>query len=164
MSREALETLALRGDLNFEHIVVLQIQRCLNTSHIPELYSINVNHLLRMLPKAAKEAEEFKKILSEHKEKKILYMFKGTCGRPMGKEPIFGEDGEPMRDKDGLIIGSIYRNKKDDWNWDGGDPILVSPVPVDVDVTNWEDIFELCLHTCDDMGISWKKQDKGGAR
>ena len=143
---EELEKLVLRGDLNFEQIVVLQIRRCLDTTHDSKLYSINVGHLLRMLPKALKDSKKFGVQLDKHTETKKRLIYKYSSGRPIGTPE-----------------SPIYRNKKDDWNWDGGKPILVSPIIVKQDVTDWEGVFELCLDSCNELGIAWKKLSKGGA-
>lgn len=151
MSHESLEQLALRGNLNFEHIVVLQIQRCLTSVENPYAYSIHVGHLLRMLPPAKKNTEEFKKRLATFTVTQVVPKYTYSCGKPIGTPD-----------------NPVFRNNKSDWNYDPllnkGEPIRVSPVMVKENITDWEGVLELCMDVCDEMGISWKKLSKGGAK
>lgn len=133
------DEIRLRGSLSPEDLVRLQINRCNVTSSYPdrEVFNANVLTLMRNLP--SHKLVELKLQKKEYTTKTTVYQYKRSCGRLMGTPE-----------------NPIYRNKKDDWNWDGGDPILVSPVPVDVEMTDYDKLFELVMMKLEEAGLTWK--------
>jgi len=118
------DEIKIHGSLSPEDLVRLQINRCNVTSSLADrgIFNANVLALMRNLP--SHKLLELKNMRGEYTDIVTIYKYKYSCGRPMGTPE-----------------NPIYRNNEGDWDWDGGDPILVSPIPVDVEVVDYDKLF-----------------------
>lgn len=154
------DEIKLRGSLSPEDMVRFQINRCNITASYPDrsMYDENVLTLMRNLP--SHKLFELQNQKDEYTIRTTVYQYKYACGHRMGSPPTFDEDGLPKHDKDGLIIGSVYRNKPEQWNYNpnenDGKPVLVSPIPMKTDIIDYDKLFELVMEKLEEAGISWK--------
>ena len=58
----------------------------------------------------------------------------------------------------GTIEKPYYVNMPDSPYWDGGEPILKSPVRVKKFVTNYEKLYTLVLSMLEQVGLTWRMQ------
>jgi hypothetical protein len=104
-------------------------------------YSNAVMQLVYNLP------EERREYLLEHEElytsivEEWVYM--KSCGQKMGT---------PEK--------PIYRNYPSDWNWDGGEPVIVSPIKNIQDEINYQKLFGLVMTELESAQAIWKTAKK----
>ena len=133
------DEIRLRGSLSPEDLVRFQINRCNVTASLPdrEIFNANVLTLMRNLP--SHKLLELKVERDEYVETQVIPIYKYTCGNPIGSPE-----------------NPIYRNRKGDWNWDGGEPILVSPRMEEVDIVDYDKLFELVMMKLEEAGLTWR--------
>lgn len=132
--------------INVEFLVLKQIDRCnqaaLEGDEIK--FSNATESLLAMLPKENRKRIESDKVKEEYITKIEQPVYKYSCGKPMG-----------------TIENPIYRNKKSDWNYDGGEPILISPTVEEVEQTDYQKLYKIVLNELQDVGVTWKIEPRG---
>jgi len=122
-----------------------QIDRC-NTASLEgdeARFSYAVESLLSMLPKEHRvklEAEQAKEVYTSKSED---YIYAYSCGKPMGSPE-----------------NPIYRNKPTDWNYDGGEPILVSPRLEESENIDYQILYRMILAELQDVGATWKVEPR----
>jgi hypothetical protein len=132
--------------INVEYLVLKQIDRCNTAAYEGDEGKFNnaVESLLAMLPKENRVRIENEKSKSEYVETIEQPVYQYSCGKPMGTPE-----------------NPIYRNKKTDWNYDGGEPILVSPTTEEVEVVNYQKLYKMILAELQDVGVTWKIEPRG---
>ena len=132
--------------INVEFLVLKQIDRCNNAALEGDeiKFSNGVEGLLAMLPKENRLRIESDKIKSTYITKIEQPVYKYSAGKPMG-----------------TIENPIYRNNPKDWNYDGGEPILVSPTVEEVEQTDYQKLFKIVLNELQDVGVTWKIEPRG---
>jgi len=132
------ETARLIGKkLELDELLRWQINRCNVTSIEPELFQRNVEMLMMMLP-SGRLAE----ILGREKEyvdEVEAYMYKYKGGRQLGTPE-----------------NPFYVNKPEDPNFDGGKPILISPIKAKTKTKNYDKLYMLVLKLLEESGLTWR--------
>lgn len=132
--------------INMEYILLTQINRCGQAAFDGDEARFNnaVETLVALLPKenrARIESEKFKDMYVDITEEPV---FKMSCGKPMGS-----------------VEHPVYRNHPEDWNYKGGEPELVSPIMTQTTVTNYQTLYKLVLSELQDIGVTWKVEQRG---
>ena len=132
--------------INVEYLVLKQIDRCNNAALEGDeiKFSNAVESLLAMLPKENRLRIESDKIKDSYITKIEQPVYKYSAGKPMG-----------------TIENPIYRNNPKDWNYDGGEPVLVSPTVEEVTQTDYQKLYKIILNELQDVGVTWKIEPRG---
>jgi len=132
--------------INVEYLVLKQIDRCNTAAYEGDEGKFNnaVESLLAMLPKENRARIENDKNRDQYVETIEQPVYQYSCGHPMGTPE-----------------NPIYRNKKTDWNWDGGEPILVSPTVEEVEQVDYQKLYKMILSELQDVGVTWKIEPRG---
>jgi hypothetical protein len=132
--------------VNVEYLVLKQIDRCNNAAlEGDEIKFANaVESLLAMLPKENRLRIENDKTKESYISKIEQPIYKYSCGKPMG-----------------TLENPIFRNKKTDWNYDGGEPIRISPMVEEVEQTDYQKLYKIILNELQDVGVTWKIEPRG---
>lgn len=132
--------------INVEYLVLKQIDRCNTAAYEGDEGKFNnaVESLLAMLPKENRQRIESEKNREQYTETIEQPVYQYSCGHPMGTPE-----------------NPIYRNKKTDWNWDGGEQILVSPTFEEVEQVDYQKLYKMILSELQDVGVTWKIEPRG---
>jgi hypothetical protein len=132
--------------VNVEYLVLKQIDRCNTAAYEGDEGKFNnaVESLLSMLPKENRQRIESDKNREEYVETIEQPVYQYSCGKPMGSPE-----------------SPIYRNLPTDWNYRGGEPILVSPTIEEVEQTDYQKLYKLILAELQDVGVTWKVEPRG---
>ena len=132
--------------INVEYLVLKQIDRCNTAAYEGDEGKFNnaVESLLAMLPKENRQRIESEKNREQYTETIEQPVYQYSCGHPMGTPE-----------------NPIYRNKKTDWNWDGGEQILVSPTIEEVEQVDYQKLYKMILAELQDVGVTWKIEPRG---
>ena len=132
--------------INVEYLVLKQIDRCNTAAYEGDEGKFNnaVESLLAMLPKENRQRIENDKSREQYTETIEQPVYQYSCGHPMGTPE-----------------NPIYRNKKTDWNYDGGEPILVSPTIEEVEQVDYQKLYKMILSELQDVGVTWKIEPRG---
>ena len=132
--------------INVEYLVLKQIDRCNTAAYEGDEGKFNnaVESLLAMLPKENRQRIENDKSREQYTETIEQPVYQYSCGHPMGS-----------------LESPIYRNKKTDWNYDGGEPILVSPTIEEVEQVDYQKLYKMILSELQDVGVTWKIEPRG---
>lgn len=133
------ETQHILGKLELPDLVRWQINRVNTSSGEPELFGRNVEVLMYMLP--SNKLEEILNRKSEYVDVIDDYVYKYSCGRRLGS-----------------IERPFYINREDDPNWDGGKPILVSPIKQTMEMKNYDKLYMLILKMLEESGLTWHEE------
>lgn len=98
----------------------------------------NIEILRRMVPKHVKTEIEERK--NEYLSIQTQYTFVKVGGIVLG-----------------TVEDPIYRNKKEDWNYKGGEPILVSPTQRQIEVVDYFKLYDIILEQLEVAGITWRE-------
>jgi len=123
--------------LELDELVRWQINRCLVSSSEPELFQRNVEMLMMMLP-----TDKFREITSMEKDYVTdvdVYVYKYRGGKALGS---------PEK--------PFYINKPEDPVYDGGKPILISPIKEKQKIKNYDKLYILVLKMLEDAGLTWR--------
>jgi len=133
------ENQKIQGKLELEDIVRRQIDRCNTSATDMFLFSRNVEMLMNLLPSGRlKEIQDRK---GEYVEEITSWEFEYWGSIPLG-----------------TIEKPYYVNTPDSPYWDGGEPILKSPVRVKKFITNYEKLYTLVLSMLEQVGLTWRMQ------
>jgi hypothetical protein len=132
--------------VNVEYLVLKQIDRCNNAALEGDeiKFSNAVESLLAMLPKENRLRIENDKTREQYTAKVEQPVYKYSCGKPMG-----------------TLENPIFRNKPTDWNYDGGEPIRISPMVEEVEQTDYQKLYKIILNELQDVGVTWKIEPRG---
>jgi len=133
------DTQHIMGKLELPDLVRWQINRCNVTAAEPLMFNRNVIMLMNMLP--ADRLRLVKEKVKEYSDEieEDVYVIKG--GRKLGS---------PEK--------PFYINMPDDYNYDGGNPILVSPKRMKTQKINYDNLYTLILSQLEDAGLTWKHE------
>jgi len=139
------EPTEFKQKIEFQHLIIQQIQRCLQSSYEGDegKFANAVEGLVSLLPEEnRKHIEDIKDEYTETVEEPV-YQF--SCGHRMGS-----------------VEHPVYRNYSTDWNYNpndnGGKPILVSPKIDIVEKTNYDKLNKLVLKELELIGVTWKTE------
>ena len=133
------ENQKIMGKLELEDIVRRQIDRCNTSATDPFLFSRNVEMLMNLLPSGRlKEIQDRK---GEYVDEVERWKFEYWGSIPLG-----------------TIEKPYYVNTPDSPYWDGGEPILKSPIRIKEFITNYEKLYTLVLQMLESVGLTWRMQ------
>jgi len=132
--------------VNVEFLTLKQIDRCNNAAFEGDeaKFSNAVESLLAMLPKENRMRIENERNKEEYTEKSEQPVYQYSCGKPMG-----------------TLENPIYRNLPTDWNYKGGEPVLVSPTVEEVENVDYQKLYKMILGELQDVGVTWKIEPRG---
>lgn len=133
------ENQKIQGKLELEDIVRRQIDRCNTSAMDTSLFSINVKMLMNLLP--SRRLKELQDMKNEYVEEVENWKFEYWGSIPLG-----------------TIEKPYYVNTPDSAYYDGGEPILKSPIRVKEYVTNYEKLYTLVLEMLEQVGLTWRQQ------
>lgn len=137
---KSLEELTIRGHLSIEDLVRRQIDRCnLSMSGMdPSIFEANVRALLSMLP-SHKRAEVMTRE-NDFNTTGTEYEFQYNCNMRMGTpdNPVTSDGLPPNEDRSNVI----------------------SPVPVEVERTDYEKLYEIIIESLESVGLTWNIEAK----
>jgi hypothetical protein len=127
--------------INIEYLALKQVDRCNVSANAGDAMSFNnsVESLLSMLPKENRAVIESEKYKEQYITRVEELVYQYSCGRKMGTKEH-----------------PVYRNKPTDWNYNGGEPELVSPVVIEVEKVNYQVLYRLILSELQNVGVTWK--------
>ena len=132
------ETARLIGKkLELDELVRWQINRCNVSSLEPELFQRNVEMLMMMLPSG-----RLVEILGREKDymnEVEVYIYKYRGGKALGS---------PEK--------PFYINKPEDPVFDGGKPILISPIKGKQKIKDYDKLYMLVLKMLEESGLTWR--------
>jgi len=131
--------------VDIQYLVLLQIQKCSTSAYESDEISFSnaVESLLAMLPKENRLRIESDKVKDSYVTKVEQPVYKYSCGKPMG-----------------TLENPIFRNNKSDWNYQGGDPILVSPTVEEVEQTDYQKLYKIVMGELELIGATWKTEPR----
>lgn len=129
----------IQGKLELEDIVRRQIDRCNTSATDPFLFSRNVEMLMNLLPSG--RLKEIQDRAGEYVDEVEMWKFEYWGSIPLG-----------------TIEKPYYVNTPDSPYWDGGEPILKSPIRVKEFIKNYEKLYTLVLQMLEQVGLTWRQQ------
>jgi hypothetical protein len=133
------ETQRILGKLELVDLVRWQINRCNVSAGDEMLFDRNVVMLMNMLP--SNRLAEIKNLESDYIDEGEVWVYKHKGGKNLGS-----------------IERPFYRNTEDDPNWDGREPILVSPIKTKVKTINYDKLYTLVLRLLEEAGLTWREE------
>ena len=129
---------------SYADLISKQMERCLLAVGQGVIFEETVIALENMIPKSDVD-DEYMQDLEESTDIIVDYSYKTACGAKMGT---------PEK--------PVYTNLPGDYDYDGGDPVLISPIQVERVVTDWNKRFRAAFNMYVRLGVAVKRTSISG--